>query len=526
MIDQKGFSMRLMNSILFCAALLVSLAPGADALLQTTLGCETVWKYPASNNSVFTCLADSTRIGNHWRWYIPAALAAAMVILLLLIFPIFFILRQVCHFCGSNIPRPGECCVWNSKWDAVDPEELKKEYPLHTHVKVKVASYIVVLVAFAALIMMVSGAGMVSSSSVQVFRDVINVISQFQSIKQQVVSYLTDWQSATGYVANFDPTCLNEIDSWVSMAINTDHSYSDKTSQYRSQIQIGVNIISAAPLLLLLLTPFLAVFDDCRSFFPAFISVFYYLASLVFGLLAVLFFVVAYGLNAVSGEIQAHKSRQPGIIEWYLVPTCNEKLLPKMLWIDSNISQAELSATTAACNIFNQRCSGTATYNPSNPNVLFECDSFSVPTCSDVTTGTALSANDFFEFSSAKNGANPCNGLSQADCTMYTCAYYCSDTQLKSDMTAARSYLYSGTSCALARYALQPLLSCDSIADIVVGGAGQVDNTASGLWLLGAGAIVAQILLICGIVLLFRGQKVFFKPLRDENENEHEPSRV
>jgi hypothetical protein len=282
----------------------------------------------------------------------------------------------------------------------------------------------------------------------------------------------------------------------------------------RSRIQIGINIVSAVALVLLFLLPLYSAFNDCRTFFPACTAIGYFFASLVFGTLAVVFFMLAYFSNAMNGEIETYAAGvNPNVISWYALPLCESKLKPKLIDARNAMETVLDQVTDNGCSRINSYCSSQSTYNSAAPNKLFNC---AVP--SQSCTNNLKSA---FVSSSLKSGASDvCNGAA-SECTMSACATTCSlATQLRTDMEQVDTFVKQQGYVNSALDVYDDTFTCTSLVQIVIDGTKTFLTLESAFWLIGAGCILAQVLLIAGICVLFKGQKLFFKPLGSTGDTE------
>ncbi|KAH8616945.1 hypothetical protein ERJ75_000429800 [Trypanosoma vivax] len=103
-------------ALALAALLLLCVAVPHTASAHSSLGCETVWEAPSKDNDILLCMTDVNRIKSQWRHYVFPALAVLLFVLVLVIFPLFFLCTLCASTCGTppteDEGKGSRCCLW------------------------------------------------------------------------------------------------------------------------------------------------------------------------------------------------------------------------------------------------------------------------------------------------------------------------------------------------------------------------------------------------------------------------------
>lgn len=467
-------------------------------------GCETYWSGPSASNSITDCLQNQNRQDNWTKWFWIPALSALTLALLLLVFPVVFTCRQCCNLCGGRTRQPGVCCSCRSEWDHRSRDEKDAAYSRKDHLRVKVPSFLVCIAAVGVLITIVRGASECQTAASLIREGVESkLIDTLASISTLAKTAVT--QSSGGYVSPVTDATFEPIDSVVSTLKGNLKTYDNDYSTYITDtIRIGMNILGVVPFVCLLLLPLYASRDRCLRFWPSASSVFYFLLGMVFAALGLIFLFSAVALATGCGELERQTQRSPGIFQWYVKPWCTAQ--HQFDSLDTSLSSAADQYAVDFCTAASSYCDSSTTYI-SGSSVRYVC-SFTSASASTLCATYDLATSQLNQMS-VKSGASTCSG---SDCSFSVCASSCTDSTFRANVASAYEKYTNSQKISSSHTIISPVLDCNYLADLGVSTVfGACPSLRNGFWMLGFGSWVGSLLFIVGIVLMMRGQKVFYK---------------
>lgn len=497
-------------------------------------GCENYWTMPSSDNSVEDCVKNQDRQSQWTQWLWIPALPALVFAIVLVFYPIVFFCRQCCNLCGGRRRQPGVCCRCKSEWDQKSETEKDRAYTASDHCCVKCPAFVLCILSLGVIITIVRGASEAESANAYLLEDVQkNTIDTFDAISDQLRVLLSNYSMSPP--AYYAPVTSDTFDSISSMTGYFQDGYDTHVNDYQkyvtNAIRIGMNCLGVIPFVFFILLPIYASKNKCRRFWPCCTTCVYFFFAIVFSLLGVLFLLLAVAFDTSSGEVSRQFARKPGVFQWYVKPYCVQQA-----FFDSMVdgfATSEVDYASSFCEALTKNCSSSTTYDSNNPDDNFVCTVTSVNFASVCTSYTA--ALSVLNNMVAKTGSPACTS-----CSFASCSSSCSTATQR--QTAKESmYLYVASRAFYqAQEAASDLLDCDYLLDL---GALSVNRGCPALrmsfFLIGFGCFFAGLLFSIGIIILFRGQKVFYKLLDPngteaqqgqgsdgEQEMDHQPNRV
>ena len=177
------------------------------------------------------------------------------------------------------------------------------------------------------------------------------------------------------------------------------------------------------------------------------------------------------------------------------------------------LSNAESDLAHQACNSLQAYCSSSESYDSSYSAIAFFCNMSAPGNCSDFA-----GINEIANSARLKAGhPETCGG--NVPCTLDKCAQYCNDTTLRGHaQTFVDRLADANRVVSTFRRVVLPLLDCNTLIDQIIRNVPVCDHLPNAFGMLGAGFALEGVTLLCGIVVLFLGQKRFFNPdkYRDE----------
>ena len=476
-------------------------------------GCQKIWSGPSADNSVTDCFTSAERTTNNAGKIVPPAFMLLTFLVVLIGYPLFFCVRQCCDGCGSNKMRPGASCCGGKEWDPV-PDEVKMRYYPRPYLRsIKIGAFIVFALSVIILIIIVTGAAELESAQSSFFLKVKDdVLDYFSGVSLSIRNDLT---LADG---NLIPPLTDDIFTNIDNAIVDAETFrqdrKDDVAMHMDKIRIAVNCLAVIPFIFLFFTVACAAFD-IRVCIPATFTCFYYIFFIVYALIAVIFLTLGVVFLDFCGEITLHKQRQPGILQWYVIPYCESKA--NFDKTRNDLGETIVNNSALACSEMSAFCDPADTYSFTNPSKMFVCPLTSYNVGSQCKT--LLDVTNLVKNSEAKTGSPACT-----NCTIYTCPDECLFADLRNttgEVVTALDYATRGTQ-AFER--VVPLLDCNSLLDRLVLPFSECSKFHNGFLMVGSAGSFGAWLFIFGIAIMFKGQKVFFKPPERKNVEEREPS--
>jgi hypothetical protein len=284
---------------------------------------------------------------------------------------------------------------------------------------------------------------------------------------------------------------------------------SPKYKPYRDYFAMGSDGMSYSAIVpaVLVLLVVVCAFCHIQTCVPCCLNCLFFLLCLIYGLVGTIFLVIHLPLDLACGEVNAQLNKQPSIMQYYVIPTCESQGF--LSNIQDKIDSQEASTAQQACNSIKQYCSPLG--SPYNASVQFNCD-YNAGNCTTFA-GVQLFANTL----SLKSGATETCGAAPggpSNCTLENCANYCVDPSLKNQSMTA--WLAIGDASRIIRSfntVVRPWLNCNSLLDRLVQTAKPMcDNLPDGMFFMGVGCTLVVVTMMLTICVTFRGQKRWFTP--------------
>ncbi|KAH9589342.1 hypothetical protein LSM04_007087 [Trypanosoma melophagium] len=483
---------RLLRFILGCGCLL-TLTFAASQAEALTLGCEDVWDGPSESNSISECLKNRDRIGKYWRYYVYPGFAALFFVLILILFPLFFFIC-ICNGCCCR-----KCCF---------PTSPAQHY--NGSCFLYLLSIIAVLWAAGATVAIILGAHTMYTGAREVENSVKDKTAlYFNDTANNIIKYATNGDQES---SNVPPELISRVevmyDVYDIIAKNV-ADFDRKYFKYMRDASIVSYAIGWLPFVLLLFTLIFACGRISKGV-PACCSCVYFIVALVFTLLAIIFLAAAYFSSAATGEVQQQVVREPGVIQWYVVPYFKSKYVPELVALDTELRNLVTRRLESFCTSINDKCDATPGFTTAKPffcETRVECTSFN-------------QIMDLVRTMPVKDPAlcapEPSDAPSETSCTVATCAKRCVVRAAQPNGAAARNasvevmeLLDVSRNATLAENAVRPLQEPNAMADTLLWSSAALPEVREGLWMAGTGYFIDAIVLILGMGIMLRGRTVW-----------------
>lgn len=488
---------QMLSKICCLTTLLLCLCTSAFAY---DFACQDVWRGPSKSNDLVECAKKLPT--DNGGVLVPPIIPAVFFVFLLVLFPLIFFCR-CCGGFGSNKIRPGaDCCCDGDEWDDLEDEEKISVYPSRYVCCFKAVCFLVVALCAIPVILMPLGA----SYGVK-FWD-----SFFESANTDVIDWVENLK--TGFQndlllpnGSYPAPLTNETFETLQGFLNDARDHiADVDDLIQTNIETAnrvVQIISFVPLVLTAIMLLFILFS-IRRFLPACLMWIYYIVALVFSFASIVMMVFGVFFVLLCGEVDLQQWKSPGIFQWYAVPACEGEAMFSSLKAD--FQEANKAQAVSVCNDFLQVCDDLA-FGPDVPGVSsskpFSCtlSASSVDSTCTSVDGVAILVNGSY----VKPGAPIC-----VNCTVGECPIKCTDAtarnrtaQIASDLSLGlrivnavdRAFIYADCDVLLTQ-GMKPFSGCS--------------NAAMGSFLAAAGTGFGALFLMFGIILLCKGQKLFF----------------
>lgn len=525
-----------LRTFIVALALLASVSLAASSNFPKTFNCDKVWTGPSANNDVMEC-AQKQDVSLWQYGLVVIAIPAVMLGFLILFYPPFFFLRQCCNLCGGRHRQPGYCCTRNPKlWDEQDKEGRVKKttenaaYSDEQICRVRVFAFLTFMGTVFVLVFMVNSVSELRTAATDLWEKFLDqtllyFLDQYDELQLTLASRVENGR-AVEYIPPITFDTLRDVDNFMGIFRQVSKSYNeDYKDVVTVQVRIALTVFAVLPFLFIMLTPLYASLNRCLSFWPACTTCVYFFLGILYSLVAILFFTVGLLTNSMCGEVEAYHAQEPGIMNWYVIPQCEQARVFDSFGTSLNSAQGLYA--TEYCKALTTICDSTPAYNPLTPKLVYVCDwdnstaSSRCPNFSDATVaGNSLTA---------KVGAQPC-GSNPSGCNVTVCASNCTDSGVQHAASDAAIQLSRSNKFRLAYVIIQPWLNCGSVVSrgiiAMTENCQQVSDTT---WKVGIASVVGTFLFCVGIVILFKGQKLFFKKSADREQRAptdgHSPTR-
>lgn len=489
----------------------VAIAVAAAALLgevalADSLECEKHWKGPDADNSVPECMWDVERLQKQ-VWILIVLLIPVLAILVTLVsWPIAFIGRLCCGICGSNRRRPASsCCCGGRAWDKAPSDAKDRAYPPAYVRRIKFMAFVLAALSIGCLVVMTVGAEKLRGIYDDGIQDGYGILNYFDGILATVRVYAT--LPSGEIVPPLSPDAFDiflDVTRTYRAEIDT---FRRNYEKYVDQGHSGLVAISVIPAIFLFIGFAYAAFD-VRRVLPAVTTIINFLLVIVYAILSIVFFIGAIAFLHLCTEIELHKQRRPGVIQWWVVPLCYRDA--PFADFNREIYDAQRENSADACENMRSICSPSRTYNPAFPSQTFQCDITDPQRqCTSVETALPL-LNPISAKTGVPGGA--CNASVPANqCGFRQCASFCNDAEARHFSSETVQVLDYAERFVNATNVLYPVMDCNELADRLLVPFRNCEKIRDGFFLLGAGTGVSYLLFMYGIVVLFIGQKVYFK---------------
>eukprot|EP00388_Colpodella_angusta_P039715 GDKK01048164.1.p1 GENE.GDKK01048164.1~~GDKK01048164.1.p1 ORF type:complete len:502 (+),score=23.47 GDKK01048164.1:37-1542(+) len=480
--------------------LLLAIALGSSVAFGYDFGCQDVWEGPSASNDLEECARKVPT--DNGGILVPPIIPAVFLVFLFVLFPVGFFCR-CCGACGSNKVRPGaDCCCDGEEWDDLEDEEKVAVYPSRHVFCFKVLCLVVTALCAAPVVLMPIGAtygvDFWDSFLASANTDVIDWVENLK------VSFENDLRLANGsYPAPLSNSTFDDLQNFIDDARDILSDVDDTFQSNMDTVNKVVQIIAFVPMILCAVM-LLFILCSVRRVLPACFMWIYYLVSLLFALACIVLMVLGVFFVLLSGEVELQQFKAPGIFQWYAVPACEEKAT--FLSLKADFQEANKAQAVDICNRFLEVCDDLA-FGPNVAGVSslkpFYCTLTSADVdsqCASVDT-VALMINGTY----SKPGAPICT-----NCTVGECPTTCTVEAARNQTAEIQSELVVGLRIIKAVDRAFIYCDCDVLLTQGMKPFADSDQAAMGSFLAAAGTGLGALFLMFGIILLCKGQKLFF----------------
>ncbi|EPY23405.1 hypothetical protein STCU_07727 [Strigomonas culicis] len=499
--------MKRFTAFLACVLAFLSLA-ATFASAQKSLECDNVWSGPSNSNDLFDCLKDTDRIRSQWQYYLWPGFS--VIILLFIVFGITIVCCYRCCCC---------CCCTYCCVECVNPQE--EAHRASARCSLWLWVIFALLWAMGTCVVIILGADALMKAARSAINDMeANSLQYINNTKVTVDALLAD---ASAHNTNVDLSIMDDIITEFGGILSTIKGY----FTYFQTVRIVTYCVGAVGVALMLLV---AVFAACRagSGCSVCFSFLYGLFAFAFSLCAIALTVVVYALTASCGEVHLQFTRDPGILQWFVVPWCEDTFNLTSLHVQ--LKESVVNASESACAELLTYCDATdETYDASSDdkrNRIFMCGrAITKKTeCMDLDTVVevinATYAKPVLTNMLCVNAQLTNNELHT--CTLERCATDCVnyDTpsiQAKSWSTSVVNSAAFAENATRAFSLVEPILSCQYIVDNLasnfenpfISGGKNCSALRSSSIMLATGFFVGALMFIAGIYVLHRGSWIW-----------------
>lgn len=503
------------------AAVAVLVASTASAQIPTrTFECEKVWGSPSRNNSVTACLANSTHL-QAWAlgpkqvgYVVLFVIPVVCLIIVLLCCPFTVMGRYICKCCGSYRRRPDTVCCGGSEWDDESPEVKDTAYSVSSIRNTKAAAVIIFAIGLAPLVLAVNGTSLMNVSYTQFFSEALGVISWADG-RSAAIRELMTVNSTGRLIEPLTPELFwNMGNTTADFRLQLENAKAS-ADPYISNANIVAICIATIPLLFLVLTVLCAVLD-IRTGLPCANVCCHFIFIILYSIGAVVFLIGGFFLGNVCGErdVFLANSTTPGLISYYLVPVCDHVFPFEQ--VKTDVTNVIGNQSLKACQNMQTICDTATTYNSAFPDVVYTC-SITNPQgdCPDF-----VAADNIGKAMRLKSGAPVVcenNSIVETPCTLSLCGQLCNESTIRNNSAKASNNLQQAANGEVAFVVyVEPLLSCARIYTEALRPLAVCNTLASSFFFIGGGFLGYTVLFMAGLIVLWRGQKRFFKPPKTE----------
>lgn len=511
-------------------ALVAAFVAGAAGVAQATFECERVWSGPSADNSITDCVADPNHlvslVQDPTRLQYGGGIVIAIMGLVwwMIVCPCVTICRYCCRCFGSYRRRPG-AFFGGAEWDET-PEFVKQDAYDPNCVRIVFwLPFALAICCAAPMGLLIGGGEQVQVAYDGIFADVGGLATWLDGKSGGIQTAMTrsDGTLIPPLTIDYFVTINASVADLRSSLATTKSNYQYIVTMARD---VGV-AVGCVPLFFFILNAVFAIFS-CRTCLPLINSFFFFVLIIIFGVVAIIALPISLILRDACGEVNAYRDgRKPGIVAWYVVPTC-KRTLP----FDSfknTIDRAERENSVKACTELMKICkSDSIVWNPADPKRVFFCDGLTNATRQCTAFANVSNYINTTKICTPIVGGYGCTEGASSECTFRKCASGCNPQDLQD---AARTAIDAMDMAAAALRAfnefVRPVLDCEAILDVAIGAFASCDKVQLSLWYLGTGALLFQILSGGGLVSIWVGQKRWFSESAGEESRKQygAPSR-
>lgn len=488
------------------SAAVAALALTARVALAYDLGCQYFWTEPSEHNDVIECLKRVPT--DNGGVLIPPIIPLVFVVLMLLVFPVVFCTRCCCGAFGSNKMRPGaDCCCDGEEWDEIPVDEKAAVYPRKHVCCIKVLCLLVVVACAVPIILMPIG-GKKGIEFWDDFQTSANrdIIDWAQDLKDGFIADLT--LSNGSLPAQMDISTFDNLQQFIDDGRKFIGDVKTFVDDYVDVFNLVIMIVSFVPLVLAACM-LLFILLSIRRVVPAICMWVYWVVALLFGLVSTVMMVLGVVFMLMSGEVELQQWKAPGAFQWYLVPYCEGQSMFRS--IKDEFTNADRDQSEEVCRKFMEFCDDLAWSSPAVAGVSsekpFKCSLTNdnvADSCPTIYVAAEL-INSTFMKPDAPAALCPSGGCTVGNCPTECAAGDARDTAesiaeafdigLKIAGVVDRAFLYADCDVLLTQ-AIKPLTTSST--------------GAMGAFLAAAGTGFGALFLMFGMLLLCKGQKLFF----------------
>ena len=486
--------------------------------------CTRSWTGPSVNNSLECKVIDD---GEPWQTAVNpyigtiVGVAAPFVLGLLVCMscPFVFCARYGCMCCGGWKQRPGTgCCACGDEWDLRAEEEREGAYSDTEVMCNKGTAALLAVVAVVAVVVAVMGQGQLVSGIDELKTGVLDLINWATGIATRVIDSIVGPDPNASLPSDFARTISEQrarIRDFNTSVTNSETRQTIDKHLKQAVEAAGVvgfpTILPAAVLVLGLVAAFVGVQTCC----PACIVCLCFLLILPVGIIATVFQAVDVPFSLVCAELDAQTAKQPGFLQWGVVPQCNKTNPADKL--DDELTKQQQRLAGDLCVDLRVLCDTATTYDPVGASGRYF-------TCSANVTGVPLNCTTVAEVERllddmrVKLGVpGTCNASSPGgvgNCSVENCATYCAPG---SDLGNFSTEVMDGTAMinrfnATFRDLVLPWMDCNRLLDHIISHISPLCGTLhGGTKMVGMAFLITEACLFVGITVYFMGQKRFFR---------------
>eukprot|EP00796_Vickermania_ingenoplastis_P004087 gene4087-2935_t len=426
----------------FIGLVLVALSAAAVSA-QRSLECQKAWTGPDKDNDILDCAKSTERIKSQWPYYVfPGIIIIFLMILL-------FILPFICCGCFCSCCR---CCCTCCE---------KKPRKRTDVCKAIILGIVVVAGAVCVAIFFFTGGALLRKNTYGVIDEIESgPLGYFDDTKDNIFTYLTNYNKDPPEEPTID---LSEFDTVHDDVLDQIDSSRHTVDRSTTGLLIGTCVAGFLILLMSVIALLGAVFewDRCACCF----GWVYYLLAVLFCILAFVFSLTSYGLDAACGEIVLQFKREPGVFQWYVVPLMNDEF--DFDSIRNDIHDEVTKASKEACETLLDYCDDGS----SSGSKVFVCGNGLSDASQCTTLDTVVLAVEGTYMKPAYiSAACPAPTSTNAPwrCTIADCVSSCTEKQMRDDAAVVVGQTNYAVNASTALSLVEPILETNYILDVVL----------------------------------------------------------